>query len=356
MIQFAQRAVDAFFARGLSSITVPVMDGPFMPNQSLEHAPVVFAQSGLDNLVATNDALFCSSGPELLRLKVQGSGFVAESVTRYDSAITCLAAAPDCSFAVGLESGGIVIRGGVFDGLRFGQPASNGLRAPVAALFDGSEKLIVANGSDDSPPSGWRRDLMSLGRTGSVRRFDLTSGQSETLASGLGFPCGLALHKSGQLCVSEAWRHRIAGIDLAGQNRPPVILDHLPGYPSRICPAKDGGYWLSVFAVRNQLVEFILRETRYRRRMLAEVPEEEWMAPALASGMNINEPLQWSAIMQMGVMKPWAAGRSYGLLVYLDADFRPRFSYHSRADGSVHGVTSACEFAGAAQGAGAAGD
>jgi hypothetical protein len=135
-------------------------------------------------------------------------------------------------------------------------------------------------------------------------------------------------------------------LDIAGKTPPETILSRLPGYPSRIVQAADGGFWLCVFAPRNQLVEFILKEPRYRWRMLAEVPEEDWMAPALASGTGINEPLQWSAIIQMGMMKPWAAGRSYGLLAYLDADFRPRRSYHSRADGVVHGVTAAAEFNG----------
>ena len=38
------------------------------------------------------------------------------------------------------------------------------------------------------------------------------------------------------------------------------MLDELPGYPARLSPAQDGGFWLAVFAGRTQLIEFVLRE------------------------------------------------------------------------------------------------
>jgi hypothetical protein len=48
----------------------------------------------------------------------------------------------------------------------------------------------------------------------------------------------------------------------------------------------------------------------------------------------------------MGVRKPWSPSRSYGLAVRLDAQLRPQASYHSRANGTRHGVTAIAEFAG----------
>ena len=62
-----------------------------------------------------------------------------------------------------------------------------------------------------------------------------------------------------------------------------------------------------------------------------------WMAPALASLGKFEEPLQGSGLKQMGILKPWAATRSYGLVVRCDDDMQPMFSYHSRADGTIHG-------------------
>ncbi len=77
--------------------------------------------------------------------------------------------------------------------------------------------------------------------------------------------------------------------------------------------------------------------------MIEEVPEPFWMAPALASLGKFEEPLQGSGLKQMGILKPWAATRSYGLVVRCDDAMQPMFSYHSRADGMIHGITSVCE-------------
>jgi hypothetical protein len=344
MIGLARNALDVFFGRGESSLTVPVMDGPFSPNELLDEAPVVFSTQHIDNLLASGDAMFASAGRSVVRFALQQDVFTAELVQDYSSTVTCLAAGPDGGLAIGREDGKVEIRGGPFDGRNIGEDGTASFGCPVALLFDGDAHVIIANGSARLPASQWRRDLMSLGRTGSVWRVGLESGIREALATGLSFPYGLATDDHGKVYVSESWKHRVIALDRDGRASSEIIISHLPGYPSRLTPAAAGGFWLSIFAPRNQLVEFILREHRYRQRMLAEVPEEEWMAPVLASGMSVYEPLQWSAIRQMGILKPWAAWRSYGLLVNLDADLVPRYSYHSRADGAVHGVTSACEY------------
>ena len=86
---------------------------------------------------------------------------------------------------------------------------------------------------------------------------------------------------------------------------------------------QHGGYWLSVFAPRSQLVEFVLREPRFRQRMMHEIDPQFWVAPSLHYAKDYREPLQAGAIKQLGELKPWAPSRSYGLIVGLDADFAP---------------------------------
>jgi hypothetical protein len=56
--------------------------------------------------------------------------------------------------------------------------------------------------------------------------------------------------------------------------------------------------------------------------------------------------LQGGALKQLGTLKPWAPTRSYGLLVRLDAALRATESFHSRADGTRHGVTSCIDVGG----------
>jgi hypothetical protein len=49
----------------------------------------------------------------------------------------------------------------------------------------------------------------------------------------------------------------------------------------------------------------------------------------------------------MGVLKPWAPPRSYGLVIKVAADGRIERSLHSLVDGHHHGVTAVAEHAGA---------
>jgi hypothetical protein len=122
-----------------------------------------------------------------------------------------------------------------------------------------------------------------------------------------------------------------------------IVLSHLPVYPSRISPAQGGGWWLTAFIARTQLVEFVLREPAYRKRMMAEIDPEYWIVPRLKSGRSFKEPMQGAHLKAMGVVKPWAPPRSYGLIIRLDASCKPLFSLHSRVDGFNHGIVSAVE-------------
>jgi hypothetical protein len=331
-----RRTVDNFLGRGEAAVTVPVMDGPLKPNQLLESAGRVLTAPEIDNLAATPDGLVFTSGNTLNRIP-------GGEIARLPSVISCLAADSGGALALGFDDGGIAIRGGRHDGRRFDQVDGSALNCPTAAVFLDPDTLIVTNGSAAHRPSQWRRDLMTLGKSGAVWRLDLAGGAAAKLASGLAWPCGIAAAPDGRVFVAESWRHHVLLIDAAKASRPELALTDPPAYPGRIVPAAKGGYWLTFFSVRNQLVEFILRETDYRQRMIAEVPEPFWMAPALASLGKFEEPLQGSGLKQMGILKPWAATRSYGLVVRCDAAMQPMFSYHSRADGVIHGITSVCE-------------
>ena len=125
---------------------------------------------------------------------------------------------------------------------------------------------------------------------------------------------------------------------------PQAVLSDLPAYPGRIAPARDGGFWLALFAPRNQLVEFVLREDDYRRRMIDTVDPNFWIAPALSSGASFLEPIQGGARKKLNMLKPWSPSWSYGLVARCSPTMQPLRSFHSRADGAIHGVTSCCEF------------
>jgi hypothetical protein len=78
--------------------------------------------------------------------------------------------------------------------------------------------------------------------------------------------------------------------------------------------------------------------------MMATIDPDEWIGPELAGSAKPDQPLSQGSIRQMGVLKPWAPSRSYGLVARCDDKGLLRESWHSRADGSMHGITSICEY------------
>lgn len=326
MIGWARERIDAFRGRGAFAATVPPMDGALRPNTLLEEAAVVLRTAAPDNLVLHRGRVLFSSGPVIMALDPANG--TATEVRRCDAEVAALAVAGD-TLAIGLTDGTLILSNGD-DRIAFGTGPC------ITSLANaGPGRLIVCVGSAKNPAGEWKRDLLQAGSTGSVWALTVADGALSKLAGGLSWPSGAAVAGE-QIVVVEAWKHRLTQIGAA-----PLVTD-LPGYPSRLSPA-PGGWWLSVFAPRNQLIELVLRETEYRERMMKEVEPDHWISPTLSPAANFNEPMQGGAIRTHGIIKPWAPTRSYGLLVRLDANFQPIASYHSRADGRFHGVTSALQ-------------
>ena len=55
--------------------------------------------------------------------------------------------------------------------------------------------------------------------------------------------------------------------------------------------------------------------------------------------------MQWGGLKALGIQKPWAPPRSYGLLVRINDEGDVVHSRHSRVGGQYHGITSACQTA-----------
>jgi hypothetical protein len=346
MIAALKRAYAAF--RGFDDETgsAPMMDGPLRPNALLDAAPVALSLADVDNLTQHHGALLCSSGSQVLRLTPQGTSLTASDARVFEQAVTFVAAGPSDNLAIGLDSRGILMLEGPHAGKTITEVGGQPLRCPTAGLFIDANTLIVANGAEGRTAADWKRDLMERGATGSLWLIDLSAltPTATQRATDLAFPTGLAHAPGGRLHVSEAWRHRILAFETGATSAPQPVLSDLPAYPGRIAPAPDGGFWLALFAPRNQLVEFVLREDDYRRRMIDNVDPNFWIAPALSSGKSFLEPIQGGARKKLNMLKPWSPSWSYGLVAGCGPTMQPLRSFHSRADGAVHGVTSCCEF------------
>jgi sugar lactone lactonase YvrE len=330
---------DRFLGRGDATITVPSFDGALKPNQILEKAETIGQFNAPEDLATDGKALYIADGAAILRLDATAT----TEVKRFDRAITALCCLPDGGMAVALDGREVQVfatSSASSAVVTLSDPSMNAINA----LSPGPQgTLIATDGSTARPCGQWVHDLMERGRTGRVLSLDIATGRVRTIASGLHYAFGVCA-AGDALFVSESWRHRLIAISPDGSQR--AILDNLPVYPSRLSPAASGGFWLTAFAARTQLVEFVLRENAYRRRMMAEIDPAYWIAPKLKSGQSFLEPMQGAHIKTMGVVKPWAPPRSYGLVIRLNTDGMPLYAVHSRVDGVNHGVVAAVEMEG----------
>ncbi len=332
--EFANRVL----GRGDATIAVPSFDGALKPNESLEQAETILECVAPEDLATDGVNVFLADGPRLLRL----DGATATEIRGFDQPISALACLAGGGLAVAL--GGREVR--IYESPTSAEPRavfSNGLSAVNALATAPDGAIIATDGSQSRGVDHWATDLMERGHSGRVLALDPANGSVKTLAGGLEFAFGACVQGAATL-VSESWRHRVVSVGPDGSTS--VFLAHLPVYPSRLSPAASGGFWLTAFTARSLLIEFVLREPAYRRRMMAEIAPEHWIAPRLRSGLSFKEPMQGAHIKTMGVVKPWAPPRSYGLVIRLNEDGAPLYSLHSRVDGINHGVVSAIEVGG----------
>ena len=264
---------DRLLGRGDAAITVPVFDGALKSNRLIEDATgVATLDAPVD--VATDGLTICvADGARVLRLQPDG----LHEVHRCPGNITALACMPGGGYAVAIEGREVRIEGGGHHGRHWSAVGAERFNAVNAITVARDGRLHVTDGSTARPVDQWKHDLMGLGRSGRVFELTPADGTGRVLATGLHHAFG-ACEIGGAVWVSESWRHHVVRVDAARNGRASSVTDALPGYPSRIVPAQGGGAWLTCFAVRTQLVEFVLREHTYRKRMIAEVPPAYWIA------------------------------------------------------------------------------
>ena len=306
------------------AVTIPPMDGALKPNTALDDGEVVAAALAPDNLAVHRGVPIYSSHREVRQI-----GRDHRMVESCPADVSAIAVADDGTLAVALDDGS----------LRIGELHVEGFNGITALTFHG-EKLYVTNGSDHFRPSQWVSDLMHRNTAGSLWEVDARTGDRRKLSGGLAYANGVAVDvASNRLIVSESWRHRLISVPLSGGGGTEV-LGRLPAYPARLAKT-PGGFVLALFAPLNRLVEFVLQESQYRADMMREMDSRYWIAPTLSPPDSFLEPLQNGGVRSMGVHKPWSPTRSYGLVATLDSSLQPVASYHSRANGRFHGITSA---------------
>ncbi len=335
--------------RNAEQHAIPSMDGALSPNDALDRCrPIGDPLPGADDVAEGPDgALYLSAGPRVVRLS--GKGYETRSVVaEFDQSAGGLAFHPDGRLLVCVAERGLAAVDAAGRQRWLSQVEDAPLRSltDVAVAADGT--IFASEGSRLNPAEAWCRDLMQKNRAGRVIVCGPELDAPTVLLRDLAYPHGLAVSADGRfLWLTESWSHRVSRAAINGRalGSPEIVIGNLPGYPARLGRAAAGGFWLSLFALRTHLIEFVLREDDFRDEMMRTIAPEHWIAPALATAGDALEPMQSGSIKALGIQKPWAPPRSYGLLARIDEDGEAVESRHSRVGGRYHGITAALDAA-----------
>ena len=338
MFSYLKDRVDYLFGRGKHSIFVPVMDGALKPNEYLDDIKIIHKQEEIDNLILNKGNILFSANSTVFAIS---NAKKPKKIISFSKDITAMAVnALGSKLAVALNDDSVVILAlkTLKETYRFQE------KCVTSMCFNG-EGLIYTTGSEKFLATEWQHDLLSNGSSGTVCVNDLDGSKTRALIKGLSWPSGVTFIEKTVFCISESWKHRISfhklGDNQSSASKLDKEINKLPAYPGKsFFNSSNKELLVCFFAPRNQLVEFILTEEEFKRRMMSEIEPSLWVAPTYRSGKHIREPLQQSGIKTMGYLKPWAPAFSYGLVVRFDEDLKPIASYHSRTNGSFHGTTS----------------
>jgi hypothetical protein len=345
-LTYLRRDVEQILFKNRDPHAIPSMDGAFSPNERLEHtAPIGEPLPGADAVAETRGGAICvSAGNKVWQLS--GAGYQDRAVLHeFDCDVGGLAFHVDGRLLACTARGLVAVDdAGRKTVLAEAEGETLQCLTAVAAAPDGT--IFVSDGSTQHGANEWCVDLMERNALGRILSCGPALDHAKVLQRGLNYPGGLAV-ANGHLWFTESFGHRLSRARMTAPGAiaaAEVVIRNMPGYPSRLSRTGDG-FWLSLFAVRTHLVEFVLKEDDFRHEMMRTIPQPYWIAPVITSTRDCLEPLQLGGLRALGIEKPWAPPRSYGLLARLDADGNVIETLHSRVGGKQHGITATVETA-----------
>ena len=324
---------------------IPVLDGAFSANQRLDEARILGSEIiRPDDMVYGEDgALYLSSEQKIYRctginfesrdLLVELPGLAGGLAQMQNGHLLA------CVSGHGLFQ--ISTSGDIMRKIESVSGKSLSCLTSVTIANDGT--VYATDGSSGNLPEDWLPDLMqNRCPTGRLIAFNSDLSDATVCIDQLNWPAGVVLSQDEtEVWISESWSHRLTAYSRNNKTLR-TIRKNFAGYPGRIIRLQSGDFWITFFAVRTQLTEFVIREREFCEKMMKPVPRDLWIGPSLDGKFNYREPTQIGRIKKLGIQKPWAPPRSYGLVARLDSSGEVIESLHSRVGGHIHGVTSVC--------------
>jgi ribose transport system permease protein len=137
-------------------------------------------------------------------------------------------------------------------------------------------------------------DILEGRPNGRVVCYDPATKVTRTVINRFYFPNGICVSHDGRsvlIASTSACRIFRYWLDGEKKNKLEILIDDLPGNPDNINRASDGNYWLALVGIRTPTFDLAARMPAFRRRMVKQVPTDEWLAPGLNHGcvLKFNE-------------------------------------------------------------------
>ena len=137
----------------------------------------------------------------------------------------------------------------------------------------------------------WHVDGMEGRGNGRLIAWDPKTNRTRTVLKNVVFPNGVCVaHDGKSVLFASTWLCAIYRYWIDGPHKGQVepFALNLPGYPDNINRASDGGYWLAMVGIRSPTFDLAMRHPGFRRRMIKQIPPDEWIYPGINNGCIVK--------------------------------------------------------------------
>ena len=134
-------------------------------------------------------------------------------------------------------------------------------------------------------------DLIENRPNGRLLSFDPKTGRTTVELRNYSFPNGVCISHDGKsVLINSSNLYRIDRYWIDGPKKGQVepLVTNLPGVPDNINRASDGTYWVAFAGMRTPAWDLAASMPAFRRRMIKQVPVDEWLVPNLNSSCVIK--------------------------------------------------------------------
>tara|TARA_R110000787_G_scaffold201880_5_gene312634 strand:- start:5726 stop:7873 length:2148 start_codon:yes stop_codon:yes gene_type:complete len=292
----------------------PDSDSPYAENKRLQGSEEIAlnqVQGPEDIILDRHDRLYCGTREGWI-LRFSGPGFEHREVfARIGGRPLGLAFDRDENLIVCV--GGMGLYGVSPDGVVF--KCTDQTNRSLLKLNDDS-RLRLTDDCDVAPDGriwfseatiryemhSWHLDGLEGRANGRLVVYDPSTQTTRTVIKNAVFPNGVCVaHDGRSVLFCSTWlcaiyRYWIEG-PKAGQVE--TFAENLPGYPDNINRSSEGGYWLAMVGIRSPAFDLAMRHPNFRRRMIKQIPPDEWVYPGINNGCIVRFDEKGKALESM---------------------------------------------------------